>query len=300
MSDNDIDPAAVASPKVFLGYDQEALDRAYDQRAWAPNAKDIIDWYAVASATARNRLVCERDIAYGKGEDERFDFFPTSRPDAPVVVYVHGGAWRLLSKEESAFAAEAFVASGASFVALDFSITPKVRLPEMAAQVRRALVWLWRNGDSHGINRNRLYLCGHSSGAHLTATTLVTDWTPFEDLPRDFIKGAVCASGSYDLQAVMLSARGHYLNLDAAEEEALSPQRHVEMLECPIIVAYGENESPEFQRQARDFHAAIGRAGHAAELIVGENLNHFEIVTTLARRDGLLARAMLGLMGLTG
>jgi len=290
----------MAPPKVFLDYDQEALDRAYDQRAWAPNAKDIIDWYGVASAAARDRLVCERDIAYGRGEDERFDFFPAGPPDAPVVVYVHGGAWRLLGKAESAFAAEAMVAAGASFVALDFSITPKVRLPEMAAQVRRAIAWLWRNGDRIGINRDRLYLCGHSSGAHLTATTLVTDWTSYEDLPRDFIKGALCASGSYDLEAVMLSARGGYLDLDAAEENALSPQRHVARLECPIIVAYGENESPEFQRQARDFHAAIERAGHAADLIVGDKLNHFEVVATLARRDGFLARAMLGLMGLTG
>jgi len=290
----------MSSPKVFLDYDQVSLDRAYDQRAWAPNAKEIVDWYAVASAVARTRLDCETNISYGEGEDERFDLFPTGKANAPAVVYVHGGAWRLLSKEESAFAAEAFVASGASFVALDFSITPKARLPEMAAQVRRALVWLWRNGKSLGINRDRLYLCGHSSGAHLTATMLTTDWKALEDLPGDFIKGALCASGSYDLRPVMLSARGRYLELDDAEEDALSPQRHVDRLECPVIVAFGNKESPEFQRQARDFHAAIHRAGNTAELIVGLNLNHFEISATLAQRDGFLARAMLDLMELAG
>jgi arylformamidase len=66
-----------------------------------------------------------------------------------------------------------------------------------------------------------------------------------------------------------------------------------------VVVAYGSNESPEFKRQAIDFHAALQTAGRHAEVVVAEGMNHFEISTTLARSDGLLAQAMLKLMGLT-
>jgi arylformamidase len=102
----------------------------------------------------------------------------------------------------------------------------------------------------------------------------------------------------YDLRAVRLSARSSYVKFDDRIEDELSPQRHLDRLTAPVIVAYAERDSPEFQRQSREFAEAVKQAGRLQRLIVAPALNHFEISETLASPDGLLGRAALELMQL--
>jgi arylformamidase len=288
---------ATGAPTVFLDYTQEELDRAYDQRVWAPNAADVIKRYATASAATRGRLTRRPDLAYGPSEDETLDVFPTAAPGAPVHVFVHGGAWRGGHKDEYSFPAEAIVGAGAHYVALNFASIPKVRLPAMTAQLRRAIVWLYRNATSFGGDPERIYLSGHSSGGHLAAVLLTTDWAAL-GVPPTVIKAGLCVSGMYDLRVPLLSARSAYVKVSREEEDALSPQRHLDRVRCPIAVAHGERESPEFKRHAVEFTAALARAGHAAELIIGPGLNHFEFLETLGQKDGVLARVAMRQMNL--
>jgi len=287
-----------AKTKVFLDYDQEELDRAYNQRIWASNADEVIGRYGAESAAVRARLRFMADLAYGGTEDEVLDLFPTARSSAPIHVFIHGGAWRLLSKNESCFAAPTFVEAGAHFVALNFANIPQVRLPGMVAQVRRAIAWLYRNAGNLGGDPDRIYISGHSSGAHLAAAALITDWPSQFGLPADLLKGGLCASGMYDLAPVMLSARGAYLKISALEEDALSPARQLHMVHCPVIVAYGENESPEFRRQALSFARSLDQISRLEDLVVCRGLNHFEVIETLGVPDSPLARAALRQMGL--
>jgi arylformamidase len=101
----------------------------------------------------------------------------------------------------------------------------------------------------------------------------------------------------YDLTPVRLSARSNYVELDDAIVAALSPIRRLGRLHAPLIVAYGTCETPEFQRQNREFAAAVEAAGKPVQLLVGENYNHFELPETLGNPHGLLGRAALDLMG---
>jgi arylformamidase len=117
------------SSKVFLDYDQAALDRQYDQRSWAPNASEVIERYGAESNQVRARLGPPRTCSYGQTPAETVDVYLASRPDVPLHLFVHGGAWRSLSKRESAFAAETFVKSGAHFVAADFARLPSAPAP---------------------------------------------------------------------------------------------------------------------------------------------------------------------------
>src|SRR5262249_52767766 len=105
-------------------------------------------------------------------------------------------------------------------------------------------------------------------------------------------------SGIYDLRPVRLSARNGYLRLDDAGEEALSPQRHVDRLRCPLIVAAAESDAPEFRRQAGDFAAAAGRTGAAVRQVEGKGFNHFDFIETLADPQGVLGKLMLEQMEL--
>ena len=106
-------------------------------------------------------------------------------------------------------------------------------------------------------------------------------------------------SGMYDLKPVRLSKRSEYVKFTDEMEQALSTQRHLDRLKTPIIVAHGTLESPEFQRQTREFAAAVKAAGKPVQLIVAEGYNHFELPETFGNPYGLLGRAALEQMQLT-
>jgi arylformamidase len=194
-----------------------------------------------------------------------------------------------------------FLAAGAHYVVPDFAWVQDVggSLMVLADQVLRAIAWVYDNATHLGIDPNQLYIGGQSSGGHLAAVALTTDWPREFGLPANIIKGGICISGMYDLTPVRLSARSNYVKFDDATVAALSPIRHLDRLQAPLIVAYGTCETLEFQRQNREIAAAVEAAGRPVQLLVGENYNHFELPETLGNPYGLLGRATLELMDLT-
>jgi arylformamidase len=288
-------------PPVFLDYDQAALDAAYDQAAYAPNREQLIERRIGASASVRGRIGEPERIAYGTAEIERLDIYRARHDAAPVFVFIHGGAWRSGRSKDFAGPAEMFLAAGAHYIVPDFAWVQDAggSLMVLADQVRRAIAWVFQNIARFGGDPNRLYLGGQSSGAHLAAVALTTDWRGDFGLPADMIKGGVCISGMYELTPVRLSARSRYVAFDNATVAELSPIRHLERLQAPLVVAYGTCETPEFQRQNREFAAAVEAAGKPVRLVVGEHYNHFELPETLGNPYGPLGRATLDLMGLT-
>ena len=211
-------PRIVAKPKgplVFLDYDKDEIDFAYDQAPWAPNAGEVAKRNAQKSAAALARLGSPRRVAYGSADIEKLDIYITKQPNAPINVFIHGGAWRTGNAKGAAYMSETFVDAGAHFVSLDFNNVTDVdgNLIIMAEQVRRAIAWVHKNAASFGGDANRLYVSGTSSGGHLAAVALTTDWQKDFRLPADTLKGGLCCSGMYDLYPVSLSARLGYGNL---------------------------------------------------------------------------------------
>ena len=291
--------ARAKGPIVFLDYDQVELDRCYDQANWAPNAPIVHERTDVNAARARQALGEPERLAYGPTEIEKLDLFRCGKPNAPTMIYVHGGAWRTGSSSRCHAPAELFVNAGINFIALDFINVDEAggSLFPMIDQVRRAVVWVYRNAASFGADPEKLYVFGHSSGAHLTGNILTTDWPAKYDAPYTILKGGMVTSGMYELAPVRLSARSKYVNFTDEMVEELSSIRHIDRLRCPIVVSYGDRESPEFQRQNRDFAAAVEKAGKPVKLQVARGYNHFEIAETLASPYGLLGRAALELIG---
>jgi arylformamidase len=293
-------------PIVWLDMDQQALDDAYDQLVYAPNRDQLTKRRIANSAAARTRIGDPLRFAYGPTAIEGLDVYPAAPSGGakaddktPVAIFVHGGAWRSGAASEFTFLAEPFVRAGGNFVVLDFITVDDAggSLFPMVAQVRRAIGWVFRNADKFGGDRDRLYLISHSSGSHLAGCAVTNDW-PKEGLPRDILKGATLSSGMYDLKPVRLSKRSKYVKFTDAMEQELSAIRHLDQLVTPLNISYGTYETPEFQRQARDFAAAVKGAGKPVELLVGEAYNHFEMLETLANPYGLLGRAALTQMGL--
>ena len=292
-------PPHPKGPKVFLDYDQIELDAAYDQTVYEPDIDQLAAKLASDSNTVRAHLGDPRRVSYGPKEIEKLDIYRTTRPNAPIFFFIHGGRWRVAIAHDYGFPAETFVHAGAHFIAPDFDWVQDVGgdLNVLVAQVRRAIAWVHNNAASFGGDPARIYIGGHSSGGHLAGVAVTTSWKDLA-LPADVIKGAVLLSGIYDLKPVRLSNRSSYVKIDDTVEAALSPQRHIDRLTVPLIVMYGTRETPEFQRQSRDFAAAVKAAGKPVETIVAENYVHMESVESLANPYGLAGLAALKMMKL--
>ena len=292
-------PQRARGALVWLDMDQRALDDAYDQVVYAPNRDQVHKRNEFNSERVRRRLGQPKRLAYGPTPVEQLDLFPTKQAGAPINVFIHGGAWRQRWAKDYHFLAEMFVNAGANFIALDFIGVDKTGgdLLPMADQVRRAVAWIYQNAKSFGGDPNRIYLSAHSSGAHLGGNVVTTDWKTY-GAPNNVIKGALLGSGIYDLKPVRLSKRSEYVKFTDEVEAKLSSQRHLDLLNCPLIVAHGTFETPEFQRQARDFAVAVKAAGKSVTLLVAEGYNHFEMCEMLGNPLSLIGSAALEQMKL--
>ncbi|SNS54525.1 arylformamidase [Noviherbaspirillum humi] len=286
-------PAAAGS-RIWLDMDQKQLDAAYDQAAYAPNRDTVLKRYEAESERVRARIGAPRRFSYGSEPIEALDWYATDRPNAPVHIFLHGGAWRGGTSKEYGFPAELVTRAGAHYVVPDFVsvIDAGGNLQPMADQVRRAIAWVYRHARRHGADPERITLSAHSSGAHLAAVALTSDWWQDFNLPKNLVKNALLCSGLYDLRPVRLSSRSNYVKFTDAMEEALSPQRHLDRLATPLIIAYASGDTPEFQRQSRDFAAAVKAAGKPVQLLVGQHYNHFELLETMGSPYGVLGEVV--------
>lgn len=286
---------AAASP-VFLDYSREQLDKAYDQSLWAPQMAELEANDGATSAAVRLTMP-PRTEQYGPSDVERIDVFaPADARGVPILVFIHGGAWTRNSRQDASFAAPNFVGHGAAYLAPDFGSLKSARLPDLVENCRRALEWTVRNAAGFGGDPDRVFLSGHSSGAHLAACVLVTDWAK-HGLPADAIKGALLLSGMYDLYPILLSSRSTYLHVTPEEEAALSPMRHLDRITCPIAIVSADEDSPEFKRQSAVFADALEGMGRLASRSVAFNTNHFQEAEQLGHPDSMVSQVALSMIG---
>jgi arylformamidase len=293
-------PAArVKGPLVWMDMDQKALDDAYDQAVYAPNRDIVIKRCVRNSELARARLGAPKRFSYGPTSFEGLDVFTAKTPNAPIMIYVHGGSWRVGTAAQYHYPAEMFLNAGANYVVLDFANVGDVggSLLVMADQIRRAVAWVYNNAKSFGGDPERIYVSGQSSGGHWIGVLMTTDWKDY-GVPMTVIKGGASGSGMYDLKPVRLSARSKFVHFTDEMEEKLSAQRHLDKLVAPVALVYGSLETPEFQRQSRDFHAAVKAAGKPVTLAVMEGYNHFEVMEAIGNPLSLFGRAAIEIMKL--
>lgn len=284
---------------VYRGFDQETLDREYRARGTVPLAvfEAAVGRYAADSARAREKLECRTDAAYGASADEVVDIFPAG-DGAPILLFIHGGYWRMLSQKESAFMAECFVGLGAAVVTVNYSLAPEASLDTIVAQCRRALAWTYREAASFGGDPERIFVTGSSAGGHLTGATISGGWHADFGVPENIVKGACALSGIFDLEPIRLSEVNEWAKLDADSARRNSPIHHLPERGCPLLVSYGGNETAEFKRQTDDYAAAWRARGFDATHIDMSETNHFDIVLDYGNPDGRLTRAVGAAMGL--
>lgn len=286
---------------IYLNYTQAELDAQYNQGTLVADITPYRDHWTSESARVRDALPHQAGVSYGPGENETLDIFPAedgAADGAPIMMFVHGGAWRSLSKDPFSFPAERFVTAGATWVATDFSLLPDVSLAEQVRQNRAALAWLYKNAGSFGGNPDQIYVCGHSSGGHVGGTLVQDNWRADFGLPEDVIKGAVLVSGIYDLEPVRLSARNDYVRLDELSAARLSPIRNIPERLPPLALFWGDGELDEFRRQSRHFAETLWSKGYETQAAEISGANHFDLSAGFADPNSPILRTCLGMMGL--
>ncbi|MES2263906.1 MAG: alpha/beta hydrolase [Pseudomonadota bacterium] len=292
------DAAAGGDIPLYHGYTPEELDVQYNARATVPDVTVFLRRYAELSAEMRARLPCACDVAYGPGADETLDIFPAPREGSPVLVYIHGGYWRALSKDDSSFMAATFTAAGATVVAVNYSLAPAVTLDEIVAQNRRALAWIYTNIARHHGDPKRIYLCGSSAGGHLVGMLLAPGWQQEYGLPDDVVAGACPISGLFDLAPIVSTHINAWMQLDAETAHRSSPLFHLPAAPVPLLACVGGNETAEFKRQSTAYVAACHALGFDAAYLEIEHTHHFDVVLELCNPDSLLTRSLLRMMRL--
>lgn len=275
----------------------EQLDREYNARAAIPDHPQIFARWREESRAARAELRCEQDYYFGPAPVETLDLYPTAVRNAPLLIFIHGGYWRSLDKQDFSFLAPAFVRAGVAVAMPNYGLAPATSIEDMVRQMLRALAWLYRSAPQLGIDARRMVVAGHSAGAHLAAMMLAADWPLLApELPPDLLCGAVCVSGIYDLQPLVRTPfLQQDLGLDAATARRLSPIAYRPKLAAPLLTAVGGKESAEFRRQNRLIREAWPHClGHDLPL---PGRHHLASVEALGAADQPLFHATLRLLG---
>jgi arylformamidase len=274
------------------------LAREYNNRELFPDHPRHFARWQETSAQARASMACHLDLAYGGAPGETLDLFPARKGDGSVLVFIHGGYWRSLDKQDFSYLAPAWVDAGVSLAVLNYALCPKVSIERIVQQMLAACAWLYRNAERYGMDEERLFVSGHSAGGHLAAMMLAALWPSYDRaLPRDLVKGAVAVSGVYDLRPLVhVDWLNGDLRLDEETAFRLSPAYLPPATRSPLVLAVGGLESSEFKRQ-NALLAGRWRGVLAADVAM-PGRDHFTVVDGLAEPGGALFAATRRLMGL--
>ena len=267
------DPAALMS--------REDLEREYSPSSCVDNFAELINAYGVRSRASEKQARVLKDLQYGEAACERVDVFPCEgASDRPLLIFIHGGYWQELSKNESTFAGADLAKNNIGYAAIDYEIAPAGAIDAMVSQCVRSIVWLRDNAERFGYSPQKLYLAGSSAGAHLAAMAMIRLQQDAGDC-RSFLQGAILLSGVYDLRPIVDTYVNEPLKLDKERAIALSPQFADLAALPPVIISWGEHETDEFKRQSRDFAARCLESSLSVRSYETPGRNHFDIVFDL-------------------
>jgi arylformamidase len=264
-----------------------AIEREYSQSSMVESLEPLLTGYRLRSLEARDRLT-PATYAYGDLACETVDLF-SAGSGAPAHVFVHGGYWQELGKEDSLFPAPGFVGAGITFVAVDYGLAPQFRLDEIVAQVRHAVAWVAGNHTKLGIDADRIVVSGSSAGAQLAV--MAATGQP--------VSGLVLMSGIYDLEPLIGTYINDALRLDREAAHRNSPlrQRQTARPPIPAVIAWAEHETTAFKRQSRRFAEHWSAAGNPVARLEVTGRNHFDIVYDLSDRESPLGRMVADTFG---
>ena len=225
------------------------------------------------------------DVPYGPNVRQKLDVYRSKHgvPAAPVVVFFYGGEWKAGSKANYRFVAEALTSRGFVAVLPDYRLYPEVTFPAFVEDGARAIRWAHDNASRFGGDPQRLYLMGHSAGAHIAALlTLDERYLKAVGLDRSAVRATAGLSGPYDINPSPDDRP--VFNLppgNSPPDPRINPVNFVDGHEPPMLLVQGQRDRLVQPAQAEELASRIRQAGGEVQLIEFP-IGHGETVLSLA------------------
>ncbi|WP_103336260.1 alpha/beta hydrolase [Pseudotabrizicola formosa] len=269
------------------------LDADYTARATVTEAEfaRILGAYQTLSDAAHDLPGTRAGLTFCEETRLQLDLFGTAPGELrPLVIFIHGGYWRALSRAQSAFAAPMLAEQGIALAVPDYRLAPAASMTEIITDCRRALAWLWHNAEDLGVDRSRITVTGSSAGGHLAAAMAQPGWQAAMGLPDQPLHACLPVSGLFDLAPLAASHVQDWMRF-TPDETAQSPLNHPAIgLRGALALAADSGESAGFHRQT-EAYAAV--SGWPVDRIAGRN--HFDVILDLTDPESTLSRRLLEL-----
>jgi arylformamidase len=259
-------------------------DAAYNNSAAVADSPALNQARIDASATFRAAHAGSLDLPYGPLPRNRWDLFPAADPQAPCLVFIHGGYWQRNTREDFCALMQGVRAHGWAAALPGYTLAPEASLAAIVAEIDAALAWLAEQGRAHGI-AGPLVVSGWSAGGHLTAMALA----------HPAVVSGLAISGVFELGPIRDTYLNEKLNLTDGEIATLSPLR-LPVVAKPMAIAYGTRELPPLVNDSRDLHALRAAAHAPGALVPIAGADHFTILDALSSPAGALTQQLLTLV----
>jgi acetyl esterase/lipase len=232
----------------------------------------------------------QKDLTYFAGpaeeaESHRLDLYlPAGKRDFPFLLFIHGGGWSKGRRQDFAFVGERFARQGVGVAIADYRLTPAVRHPEHVRDVARAFGWLVAHAKEFGGDPKRLYLAGHSAGAHMVSL-LAADpkYLEAEGLTAESVRAVIGISGPYWLPNGLYD---EVFGRNGAQRADAFPVNHVgrhpgQRLP-PFLLLHADRDLPGLELAAKLMQSALGLANTEVKLRQVKDRDHDSILNRLS------------------
>jgi acetyl esterase/lipase len=224
-----------------------------------------------------------RSFAYADGARQTLDVcHPVGAVSAPVVIFFYGGAWRSGNKRLYRYAAKALARRGYVAVVPDYRIYPQVRYPLFLEDGALVVRWAKDNVKRFGGDPDKIFLSGHSAGAHIAAMLAIdARWLRTVGLrPGRDVAGLIGLAGPYDF----LPLRDDILKVIFGGENRpeTQPISHVCSGAPPALLLSGSDDRVVEAGNTSRFAARLRAAGNIATARIYSRVGHGLIVAALA------------------
>jgi dipeptidyl aminopeptidase/acylaminoacyl peptidase len=225
-------------------------------------------------------------------------YLPKGAKDFPVMVFVHGGAWKHGNKELYAPLGENFAKQGIGTAVINYRLTDSkgaVKHPDHIQDVAKAFAWIKANIGKYGGSKDKLFVSGHSAGGHLVALLALDDtYLKAEGCTTRDICGVMAVSGVYTISPLVL---GEIFGKDEDVCKAASPISHVKGNHPPFLIAYGTRDFPFMDLMAEELSKKLKQCKCDATVMKMEQRDHFSIIIQMgSKADDPLTKAMVEFM----
>jgi acetyl esterase/lipase len=238
----------------------------------------------VPPMTVDTTVEVRKDIVYVAGAEadankHKLDLYlPKGKTGFPVLIFIHGGAWRSGDRALYPPLGNRFAKEGIGVVVPSYRLMPGAPHPAQIEDALAAVDWVLAHIAEIGGDPKRIYLGGHSAGGHLSA------FAGLDPRFRGKLKGVIPMSGVYDLTQIAAFP---------SDKVDGSPLHRIAAGAPPFLITYCQNDYPTLPAQARLFHAALQKAGIPSELVYVPGKNHITEIADIWREDDATARAVL-------